>query len=254
MIGVFGLLLVAMVLVVKFCKKTLKIVLSILIILATIYCVIISIDINRVESFREPIFNISWYEETGLIEYKGLGYRTIVKYDYTANNEKKISSIEMYMFNKCIAGAISEINNSNNTAPYIPDEMDIADGNEVRVPANEIEYNREPENVTIEVLKDTITNKSVEILITDNNQDHYGWGVDFKIQKKVDENWQNLKYIDDNLSWIDIAYTLNKDNQLKQKLNIEKYYGQLDKGVYRVIKSVYDKEYIEIYSNEFEIK
>ena len=117
-----------------------------------------------------------------------------------------------------------------------------------------IEYNRDLRNVTIEVLKDTITNKSVEILITDNNQDHYGWGVDFKIQKKVDGEWQNLKYIDDNLSWIDIAYTLNKDNQLKLKLNIEKYYGQLDKGTYRVVKSVYDKGYIDIYSNEFEIK
>jgi len=106
MIGIFGLLLFAMVLVIKFCKKTLKLVLSILIILATLYCVIISIDINRVESFREPIFNIGWYEETGLIEYKGIGYRTIVKYGYTSNNEKKINSIEMYMFDKCIAGAI----------------------------------------------------------------------------------------------------------------------------------------------------
>lgn len=106
MIGIFVLLLIAMLIVVKFCKKTLKIVLAIIIILATIYTVIISIDINRVESFREPIFNIGWYEETGFIEYKGLGYRTIVKYGYTANNEKKISSIEMYMFDKCIAGAM----------------------------------------------------------------------------------------------------------------------------------------------------
>ena len=106
MIGIFGLLLVAMVLVVKFCKKTLKLVFSILIILATLYCVIISIDINRVESFRQPIFNIAWYEETGLIEYKGIGYRTSVKYGYTEDNEKKINSIEMYMFDKCIAGAI----------------------------------------------------------------------------------------------------------------------------------------------------
>ncbi len=104
MIGIFALLLIAMVLVVKFCKKPLKIVLSIIIILATLYSVMISIDISRVESFREPIFNIGNSEETGTIEYKGIGYRTIVKYYYTANNEKKISSIEMYMFDKCIAG------------------------------------------------------------------------------------------------------------------------------------------------------
>ncbi len=61
---------------------------------------------NRVESFREPIFNIACYEKTGLVEYKGLGYKTIVKYGYTKDNEKKINSVEMYMLGKCIAGAI----------------------------------------------------------------------------------------------------------------------------------------------------
>ena len=106
MIGIFIILLFAMLLVIKFCKKTLKIVLSIIIVIVTLYCVILSVDMNRVNSFRNPIFNISWYEEIGLIEYKGIGYRTIVKYRYTNNNEKKITSIEMYMFNKCIAGAI----------------------------------------------------------------------------------------------------------------------------------------------------
>ena len=103
MIGVFGLLAVAMLLVIKLCKKTLKKVLSIVIIIATLYSVVISVDMNRVESFREPIFNISWYEESGIIEYKGLGYRTVVKYGYTENDEKKITDIEMYMFDKCIA-------------------------------------------------------------------------------------------------------------------------------------------------------
>ncbi len=103
MIGVFGLLAVAMVLIIKLCKKTLKKVLSIIIIIATLYSVVISVDMNRVETFREPIFNIGWYEESGLIEYKGLGYRTVVKYGYAENNEKKITNIEMYMFDKCIA-------------------------------------------------------------------------------------------------------------------------------------------------------
>ena len=106
MIGIFSLLLIAMILVVKFCKKRLKVVLSALIVLITIYCVMLSVDMKRVESFREPIFNIGWYEETGIIEYKGLGYRTIVKYGYTSENEKQIHSIEMYMFDKCIAGTI----------------------------------------------------------------------------------------------------------------------------------------------------
>ena len=106
MIGIFGLLLIAMVLVVKFCKKTLKIVLSIIIILATIYSVMISIDINIVEIFREPIFAVVKQENdltTKTIMYQGLGYEVELVKDVTNN---KIIQVEMYMFNKCIAGAI----------------------------------------------------------------------------------------------------------------------------------------------------
>ncbi len=106
MIGIFALLFIAMFLVVRFCKKALKRILGAIIVLAAVYCVMLSIDINRVESFREPAFNIGWYEESGMIEYKGLGYRTVVKYGYTADNEQKINSIEMYMFDRCIAAAI----------------------------------------------------------------------------------------------------------------------------------------------------
>lgn len=106
MIGIFGLLVIAMILVVKFCKKTLKIVLSIIIILATIYSVIIFIDINRIESFREPIFAIVKQENDltmKTIMYQGLGYEIKLVKDVTNN---KIIQMEMYMFNKCIAGAI----------------------------------------------------------------------------------------------------------------------------------------------------
>ena len=106
MIGIFGLLVIAMILVVKFCKKKLKIVLSIIIILATIYSVIIFIDINRVESFREPIFAIVKQENDltmKTIMYQGLGYEIKLVKDVTNN---KIIQMEMYMFNKCIAGAI----------------------------------------------------------------------------------------------------------------------------------------------------
>ena len=53
---------------------------------------------------------------------------------------------------------------------------------------------------------------------------------------------------------IEIAYLPNEKNQIKQTINIEEYYGKLKKGTYRVVKSVYDNGYIEIYSDEFEIK
>ncbi len=112
---------------------------------------------------------------------------------------------------------------------------------------------RNPENVTIEVLKDTITNKTAEILITDNNEEQYGWGVEFRVQQKVNGEWKELDYISDDLSWIEIAYALGEDNQVKMKVNFEKYYGTLENGTYRIVKPVYDNRYIDLYSNEFEI-
>lgn len=113
---------------------------------------------------------------------------------------------------------------------------------------------RNPENVTIEVLKDTITNKTAEILITDNNEEQYGWGVEFRVQQKINGEWKELDYISDDLSWIEIAYELNEKNQVKMKVNFEKYYGTLENGTYRIVKPVYDNRYIDLYSNEFEIK
>ena len=106
MLGVFILLIIVMLLVVKFCKKTLKIVLSIIIILVTLYCIIVSIDINRVSSFREPIFAIVKQEDDSSMKtiiYQGLGYEVRMIKDVTTD---KTIQVEMYMFNKCIAGAI----------------------------------------------------------------------------------------------------------------------------------------------------
>ena len=143
---------------------------------------------------------------------------------------------------------------SNSVNSYITEAINVADENEIGVPADSMEFNRSPENVTIDILSNTISNSSVEILITDNNVDQYGWGIEFSVQEKVNDAWKDLSYISDNLSWIDIAYELNADNQLTQKLDIEKYYGKLNSGIYRIVKPVYDNEYIDIYSNEFEIK
>lgn len=106
MLGIFILLIIAMLLVIKFCKKTLKIVLSIIIILVALYCIVISIDTNRVSSFREPIFAIVKQEDDSSMKttiYQGLGYEVRMIKDVTTD---KTIQVEMYMFNKCIAGAI----------------------------------------------------------------------------------------------------------------------------------------------------
>lgn len=114
--------------------------------------------------------------------------------------------------------------------------------------------NRRVENVLIVVDTNTITPSNVSITITDNNKNPFGWGVEFRVQEKKNGEWKDLKYISEDLAWIEIAYVLNENNQLTQNLDIEKYYGKLSKGIYRIVKPVYDNGYIDIYSNEFEIK
>lgn len=145
----------------------------------------------------------------------------------------------------------------NELPAYISDGIDVSDGNEIEIPEERIEYNRDVKNVTIKVLEDTITDKSVEILITDNNEDYFGWGEEFKVQQKVKGEWKDLEFVSNDLLllyWNLFLYVPNKDNQIKQKLNIEKYYGILKNGIYRIVKTVYDNGYVDIYSNEFEIK
>lgn len=173
------------------------------------------------------------------------------------NNKIQKLEDELELYKKSgISIATNTVNNKGSyTEPYIPEEIEVDNPeNNSGTLFVDREYNRSPENVKIEVLENTITNTSVEILITDNNEYKYAWGVPFNIQKKENGEWKNLEYVSDELAWISIAYNLDKNNQLKQKLDIEEYYGQLEPGIYRVVKSVYDEGNIDLYSNEFEIK
>lgn len=166
------------------------------------------------------------------------------------NGIYRISADEYNAIEKHIGNA-NEVNNSSSTEPLIPNGTENVNNNEIT--ASTQNFNRHPENVTIEVLEDTITNESVDILITDNNKDQYGWGASFRVQKKVDDVWEELNPIKE-LSFIEVAYEVGENNQLKLKTDYGKYYGKLDNGIYRIVKPIYDKEYIYLYSNEFEIK
>lgn len=107
MIGIFVLLIIAMLLVTKYCKKTLKIVLGLVIILVTLYCVVLSIDMNRITSLREPIFAKQVNYINGWIDtydYSGLGYRIEID-----KADGQIISVTMYMFDKVIAGVATQI-------------------------------------------------------------------------------------------------------------------------------------------------
>ena len=197
------------------------------------------VDYNRVQKQEKPIFCIKnpagTYMDGGTVEYFGLGYKVIDFNTLAGFDDIKIGTWFM---------------DYNDLEEEMKAYEKIFEEN---LQSNE-KFNRSPENVTIEVDDSTVSPESVSITITDNNVDQYGWGVEFRVQEKVNGEWKELNYVSDDLSWIDIAYELNADNQLTQKLDIEQYYGKLPNGIYRIVKPVYDNKYVDIYSNEFEIK
>lgn len=220
-------------------KKALKvigIILGIIIILGLIFFVV---DYNRVKNNERPIFCISnpagTISDGGTVEFFGLGYKVIDFHTLAGFDDIKIGTWFI---------DYNDFEEEMKAYEKIFEENLVSSG----------ELNRNPDNVTIEVDESTVSAASVSITITDNNENHYGWGVEFRVQQKIDDKWEDLQYISDDLSWIDIAYELNEDNQLTQKLDIEKYYGKLSNGIYRIVKPVYNNGYIDIYSNEFEIK
>lgn len=203
------------------------------------------------EDKQDEIYTVKGYlEEEWLINYLDSGMMndcillkeksvTDIPNELTSEYEwNKKTSTNSYIPNGITVAKNSSVNNQNTTIA-----IDNSSGETL-----DIESTKSPENVAIEVLEDTITRDSVTILITDNNENKYNWGVEFGVQKKVNGEWENLKYVSDRLTWNSIAYTLNENNQLTQKLDIKYYYGTLENGIYRIVKPT------GLYSNEFEIK
>ena len=108
MLIVFILLFVAMFLIQRYCKKKpLKITLGIIIILTTCYCVMLSIDMNRVNSFRKPIFMLETQNSCSgsCSNYQGLGYSVDIEY----YDNGIIEEIKLTMLGRVIAGGIQDI-------------------------------------------------------------------------------------------------------------------------------------------------
>lgn len=176
---------------------------------------------------------------------------TIVKYDKNTGETTYINTALL-------------ISTTNSTAPYNPDRGDVTnkpyvpDGVAVVTNTNkdtsvaDIEFNRTPENVSIEIIDGTLTNESIKILIKDYNEDQYGWGPGFKLQIKNNGEWEYVTPKSD-MIFTAIGYVL-KDNQREEKIDFGNYYGQLESGTYRIEKSTYDKGYIYFYSNEFVVE
>ena len=106
--------------------------------------------------------------------------------------------------------------------------------------SNEVEELNEVENVSLKIKEGTLTKTGATIIITDLNEEKYTYGEYFRIDKKEDNGWQELKPIIKNYAFNSIGYLVNENNQLELNHDWSILYGSLEKGKYRLVKDVYD--------------
>lgn len=148
--------------------------------------------------------------------------------------------------------AIEQIN-QNVTNSYSPNTVEIYN-NESNSKNSNLIFDRSPENVQIKVIDDTISGNGITIVITDNNKTPYNWGENYKIEQKNNDIWEEIKP-NKNVIVNSVNYNVDENNQITYRINWNEYYGTLEKGIYRIVKSVSDNDTnINIYSDEFEIQ
>lgn len=99
------------------------------------------------------------------------------------------------------------------------------------------------EDITMEIVEGTLTNTSATIVITDLSGEDNIYDEAYRIDKLEDEKWYTLDdIIEGNVLIAGTGLGLDENNQLKQEINWEKYYGPLEKGKYRIVKNASNRQ------------
>ena len=101
-------------------------------------------------------------------------------------------------------------------------------------------------------LKDnTLTKSGATIIITDDNEIKYTYEEYYKLEKRIDHMWYELKLRGDAV-FNEMGYLVDDNNELEMDIDWSKTYGNLTSGKYRIIKRIYDGEY-KYFSVEFDL-
>ena len=92
-------------------NKILKIIISIFGVVLVLWGLVFTIDYVRCSRFLEPVFVVAGQtaDDGGSGIYYGLGYKVKIEKNISAEYGSELTSVEMYMFDKFITGAIANI-------------------------------------------------------------------------------------------------------------------------------------------------
>ena len=148
---------------------------------------------------------------------------------------KKELLIKIILIVLIFGGLIYYLNSLNNAKVTL-----IKDNNEYTL-----------KNVTMNIKENTLTKSGATIIITDNNKVKYTYEEYYKLEKRIDHIWYELKPSGDVL-FNEIGYLVDDNNELEMNIDWSKTYGNLTSGKYRIIKRIYDGEY-KYFSAEFDL-
>ena len=94
--------------------------------------------------------------------------------------------------------------------------------------------------ISLSIKDGTLSKTGATIIISDISEQENTYGEWFRIDKKTNGFWEELKPIDDNYVFKDIAYRIGENHQLEMNTDWFKLYGELEPGEYRLVKEIYD--------------
>ena len=148
---------------------------------------------------------------------------------------KKELLIKIILIVLIFGGLIYYLNSLNNAKVTL-----IKDNNEYTL-----------KNVTMNIKENTLTKSGAIIIITDDNKTKYTYEEYYKLEKRIDHIWYELKPSGDVL-FNEMGYLVDDNNELEMNIDWSKSYGNLTSGKYRIIKKIYDGEY-KYFSVEFDL-
>ena len=106
-------------------------------------------------------------------------------------------------------------------------------------------------NVSMNIKENTLTKSGATIIITDDNKTKYTYEEYYKLEKRIDHIWYELKSRGDAV-FNEMGYLVDDNNELEMDIDWSKTYGNLTSGKYRIVKRIYDGEY-KYFSVEFDL-
>ena len=214
-------------------KKGLKIGITVFVVIMGCGIIFGSIDKKRALENKRPIFAVrtTIYKDGGSKEYMGLGYKVIVFNTLCGYKEVKFGSWQM------------NINDFNQ------ETTDYCSKNEHKLDGETNSLDNVKDKVVLELKSGTLKKTKATFILKNNSNVNITYGNEYKIEKKIDDNWQELE---EKLAFNLPAYNLKYMDSVELKLDWKNGYGSLDKGQYRLVKNV-SIEKVDSSSEEFNV-